>query len=86
MREELHEPISVIAAYSASKKCFMPRLLNWAGRDYKLGMIDFQHKVRKGELLIHYFSLSDITKTVYFKLAFDTSSLAWTLEEYMDGS
>lgn len=85
MRESLNEPISVVFYYDAAKRHLKPHLINWHGRDYKLGPVDFHHKTRKGANVIHHFSMSDIDRTAYFKIALDTGSLHWALEEYMYG-
>lgn len=135
MRESLDEPISVIWYYNAKSRHLQPHRLNWNGQEYALGKVDFWHKTRQGDLLIHHFSISgwgmhsggahgaaekrsktyteygarasqvatqrsagtnsgvagsageqDIGVHVpeaYFKLALNTDTLQWTLEEYM---
>jgi hypothetical protein len=83
MRESLDEPVSVVMYYSASKRHVQPHQLHWQGQDYKLGKVDFWHKTRKGDVLIHHFSIGDTGGTAYFKLALDTATLHWTIEEYM---
>lgn len=83
MRDSLNESVSVVMYYSASSKHVQPYQLHWQGQDYKLGKVDFWHKTRQGDVLLHHFSLSDVGGTAYFKLALDTSNLHWTLEEYM---
>ena len=86
MRESLDEDISVILSYDSNNRHIQPYRLNWNGRDYLLGKVDFHHKTRDGKNLIHHFSLADVDGTVYFKIALDTSNLHWKLEEYMYGN
>jgi hypothetical protein len=43
-------------------------------------------KQKNGNKLIHHFSLCDQGGNAYFKLALDTDSLHWTIEEYMSAS
>lgn len=86
MRESLNEDISVVFYYEALKRHIQPHRLSWNGRDFNLGKVDFHHKTRDGKNLIHHFSLADVDNTVYFKIALDTNSLHWKLEEYMYGS
>ncbi len=83
MRESLDEPVSVVCYYDASRRHVQPYQLHWQGRDYKLGKVDFWHKTRKGDVLLHHFSMGDTEGTAYFKLGLDTSTLHWVIEEYM---
>ena len=135
MRESLDEPVSVVWYYSAKTRSLKPHIMSWNNQDYKLGPIDFWHKTKSGNTLIHHFSLSGwgayssgaqgavekrsksyteydarASQTVtqrsgktsssvvssageqatglrepeaYFKLALNTDTLRWTIEEYM---
>ncbi len=83
MRESLDEPVSVVWYYNAKLRHMQPHIVSWNGQDYRLGKIDFWHKTKVGDTVIHHFSIADLAGQVYFKLAFDTSNLQWTLEEYM---
>ena len=83
MRESLDEPISVVWFYNAKSHSMQPHRMSWNGQDYLLGKIDFWHKTRQGDTLIHHFSIADTLGQAYFKLALDTDSLQWTIEEYM---
>lgn len=83
MREGLNEPVSVIFYYDAARRHVQPHRLNWRGRDYALGKVDFWHKTRRGDVLVHHFSIGDVGKTAYFKLALDATTLHWVLQEYM---
>ncbi len=85
MRESLNEPVSVVMYYDAAHSRVKPYKINWNGREYLLGPVDFHHKTRDGRVVIHHFSLADIDQTTYFKLALNTEDLHWTLEEYMSG-
>lgn len=83
MREGLNEPVSVLSGYSQKDKKFKPLILTWKGIDYRLGKVDFYHRVRRGSVDMHYFSLSDKDQSTYFKLLFDGKTLIWTLQEFM---
>ena len=83
MREGLNEPISVVWYYNAKLRHMQPYMLTWNNQDYNLGKIDFWHKTWSGKHQIHHFSIADRLGQVYFKLALNTDSLQWTLEEYM---
>jgi hypothetical protein len=86
MRESLDEPVSVVAYYNQKTKTFKPHQLTWQNQDYRLGPIDFYHKTRCGDKLLHHFSMSDHAGRVYFKLCLDSTSLNWVIEEFMLGS
>jgi hypothetical protein len=83
MREGLDEPVSVVWFYHAPSRRLTPYRLSWQGREYRLGKVDFWHKTWQGKTLIHHFSLADTDGQAYFKLAFNTDTLHWTIEEYM---
>ena len=83
MRESLNEPISVIFFYDAARRHVQPYRVTWRGLDYLLGKVDFWHKTRKGDTLTHHFSIGDKAQTVYFKLALNSTTLQWTIEEFM---
>ena len=83
MRESLDEPVSVVWYYSAKTRSLRPHVLSWNNQDYKLGPVDFWHKTKQGNTLIHHFSIADVKGQVYFKLALNTDTLHWTIEEYM---
>lgn len=83
MRESLDEAVSVVSFYDAKTNHVQPYRLTWQNKDYTLGKIDFWHKTKAGDKLIHHFSISDSEGSIYFKLALDTSNLHWTLEEFM---
>ena len=83
MRESLDEPVSVVFYYDARRRHIQPYMLSWNNQDYKLGKVDFWHKTRHGNTLIHHFSVADTDGRVYFKLALDSELLHWTIEEYM---
>ena len=83
MRESLNVPVSVVFYYDATRRHVQPYQLTWQGVVYRLGKVDFWHKTRSGDVLIHHFSLGDVAQTAYFKLGLDSSSLHWVIEEYM---
>ena len=86
MRESLDEPVSVVWFYNAKNHHMQPHRLSWNNQDYTLGKVDFWHKTKRGDTLIHHFSIADTLGQVYFKLALNTDSLQWTIEEYMTAS
>lgn len=85
MRESLDEPVSVVWYYNARTRQMQPYMLTWNNQDYHLGKIDFWHKTWDGKYRIHHFSIADKAGSAYFKLALNTDTLQWVIEEYMTG-
>ena len=83
MRESLDEDISVVTVYNADTKTIKPYKINWHGREYLLGPVDFHHTTKRGLTTIHHFSVADVDQTTYFKIAVESTNLHWKLEEYM---
>lgn len=83
MRESIDEPVSVVFYYDAKAHHVQPYQVTWQNQDYRLGKIDYWHKTWVGKHQIHHFSLSDKEGGAYFKLALNTDTLNWTIEEYM---
>lgn len=82
MTEAINEQIAVITVYDPGKKT-MPWRLKWRGRSYQVVTLGYHHRVRQGRVLLHFYTVS--TKTLTFKLRFDTEALSWTLEQISDG-
>ena len=83
MIEAINEEIAVITVYDPEKQRTMPWRLKWRGRSYHVVKLGYHHTVRHGRVLIHMYAVS--TKTLAFKLRFDTEALTWTLEQISDG-
>jgi len=83
MRESINEPVSVVWYYNAPSHHMQPYMLKWNSHEYYLGKIDFWHKTWDGKYQIHHYSVADKDGQAYFKLAFRTDNLQWTIEEYM---
>ena len=48
-----------------------------------MGKKELGNKKKKGKELVHHFSVADKAGSMYFKLALNTATLHWVLEEYM---
>lgn len=83
MRESIDEPVSVVFYYDAKAHHVQPYQVTWQNQDYRLGKIDYWHKTKQGNKLIHHFSIADVDENMYFKLGLDTETLHWKLEEFM---
>ncbi|MEM6997971.1 MAG: hypothetical protein AAF413_03625 [Patescibacteria group bacterium] len=83
MRKSLGEKISVISYFDAKTKTARPHQLVWQYKNYQLGPVDFHHKTRDGDTMLHHFSVCDRDEKIYFKLLFNSNNLHWELEEVM---
>lgn len=72
-----HDPISVIASFH--ERGVKPVAFKWGGRDWQVKRVNMVHEDREGRAKLIYFSVSD--EANYFKLRFNSETLAWTLEE-----
>lgn len=72
----IDEKVGVILASN------IPLSIFWRGKDYKITKIGFHHHFYEGKNLIHVFSV--LSKTLFFKLKFDTKNLEWRLLETYD--
>jgi hypothetical protein len=86
MREGLNEPVSVVFYYNAKSRHMQPHMLTWQNETYKLGKVDFWHKTKTGDKIIHHFSITDVESKIYFKLQLDSDTLCWSLSEYMNST
>lgn len=83
MAENVNESVSVVLWSNHTTNKIVPYSLSWHGRRYRITTVGFHHTVREGRVLCHIFSVTD--GTTFFKLKFDTETLAWKLLEVADG-
>jgi len=83
MIQKIHAPISVAFVYNHLKQEVHPVKICWEGRQYTVTTIGLHHTVRDGRTLFHIFSVE--TASLFFKLALNTESLHWSVEEIADG-
>jgi len=82
MLQTINELVEVVAVFKKNK--VLPTLIKWNNRVYKIKNINMSHQIFDGDTRIHYFSVSDDTN--FFKLAFNTKNLKWSLEQvYSEG-
>jgi hypothetical protein len=72
-----NDPISVLASFRERE--VKPLAFTWGGRDWQVKRVNMVHEDREGRAKLVYFSVSD--EANYFKLRFNSETLAWTLEE-----
>lgn len=79
----INEPVSVTLIYNGDLRKIKISSLKWRNRIYAVNAIDLHHYYRKGETLLHVFSIS--TRDLYFRLLFNTNNLSWIVEQIADG-
>ena len=82
MYEKINEPVEVLVKFSKEK--MTPTFFKWREKTYKIEKLNMVHKEKRGEEKVYYFSVSDNAN--FFRLAFSTGNMDWTLEElFYDG-
>ena len=83
MITKLDIPVSVTLSFDSEKRKTVPRWVIWNGRLYPIAKIGLHHTFRQGRTLFHVFSVA--SKTLFFRIVFNTENLHWRLEEISDG-
>lgn len=79
---DVNETVEMIVVFKKHKT--VPVSIRWNDKTYNIKQISMVHKAYSGNGLVYYFSVSDNFN--YFKLAFDTKTLQWHLEQvYHEG-
>lgn len=86
MKQKINQEVSVVMYYSAKKRQVVPYLLSWQNQDFKLAKVSYYHSYLEGRERQHIFELTDINKTLAFRLRLDANNLHWTLEAIHDGN
>ena len=84
MLERIHERIDVITVYKKMGATVMPYKLKWNGKEYKISKLGYHHKVKRGNVFHHIFSVC--SDDLFFRLDFDTETMYWSVEEVSDAS
>lgn len=77
MHQELDDAIQVAATFTNGR--LSPVKFVWRAREYKVVQINLTYSRFEGRAKIYYFAVSDGAN--FFKLRFDSHSLAWSLIE-----
>lgn len=77
MLEQINDPIDVIAKFTGDKT--IPVKFLWNGKEFLIQKVNLAYSQFIGRTKIYYFAVSDSAN--YFKLQFNTETLAWTLLE-----
>lgn len=84
MHEVIQEKVSVLTAYDRMKGIVLPKKIRWQGREYCINKLGYYHKRKTGRIIFHIFDVTD--GTLSFRLACNSETLHWTLEEVSDGT
>jgi len=82
MNETINEKVSVVMVFEKDTGSALPQKVKWRGRTYEIKKLGYHHLVRQGRKLLHIFSVA--TDNLFFRLALDTETLHWKLEEIAD--
>lgn len=81
MSLKVNERVAVVAIFAGKKQPICPIRVRLQKSEYTLGKVDFYHTTKDGYHTVHHFSLCDVDQSMYMKLAFNSGTLVWTLEE-----
>jgi hypothetical protein len=82
MVEKISTPVSVSLAFDSKKMKSYPKWVVWNGRLYPILKVGLHHVYREGRTLYHVFSV--VSRSIFFRLVFNTENLQWRLEEVED--
>ncbi|OQA83126.1 MAG: hypothetical protein BWY29_00497 [Microgenomates group bacterium ADurb.Bin238] len=83
MVQRLNEPVSVTLFFNHQNHSIFPKTIIWHNHSYPITKLGLHHSYRLGSTLYHIFSV--VSRSYFFRLKLDTSTLHWTLEELSDG-
>jgi hypothetical protein len=84
MIEKINERVKVLTSFYRAGNKLTIHKIEWNGRVFVITSHGYDHKVREGRNLIHYFHVS--THAISFKLRFDPEFLTWHVVEVSDGN
>lgn len=82
MIQKIGDRVSVNLLYDHLKGISIPRHIKWKTHVYTVQKLGLHYTLYRGRTLMHMFSVCNDTH--YFLLAFNATTLCWTLEEIAD--
>jgi len=80
--QTINEDVSVSLVFNHHTRVVAPMKVSWRGRVYTVKKVGLHHKFREGRTLIHIFSV--ITDSSFLRLAFNSETLNWKLEQIIE--
>jgi len=74
--ELLNEKIECLVLFKAAK--IQPQMFTWRNRDYEIKTINYNWQERRGQEIVHYFSVS--TGSDSYQISFNNTSLRWQVD------
>lgn len=82
MYEHIGERVAVLVLFGKQYKEVRPFKLKWHDKEYQISHVDYHHKYKDGNSLIHVFSATDGTN--FFELKYNSEDLSWMLGNVSD--
>ncbi|MFZ1793672.1 MAG: hypothetical protein WAU96_09635 [Anaerolineae bacterium] len=82
MIQRLHTPVTVAAVFDHRTRQIVIKRMIYDGRDYAVQCVPYHYTRRVGRMVVHVYCVA--TGGAYFKLAFNTETLLWIVEEIHD--
>lgn len=83
MIQKIDLPVSVVSVFDHKIRTFQPKKVLFEGREHLIVKTGFHHTEREGRTLYHIFSVA--SESMFFRLVFNSETLAWKLSEVHDG-
>lgn len=80
---KVDEMISIVWYFDANRRKTVLLKVVWKSKTYKISKIGLHHTFKKGEDLIHVFSV--VADDLFFRLEFNSVNLQWRLKEVSNG-
>jgi hypothetical protein len=82
MYETINEQVAVLAVFGLDGHKVRPFRMKWQHNEIDFIHVDYQHKYKDGESMIHVFCVSDGPN--YYELHFDAVAMKWILGRVSD--
>jgi hypothetical protein len=84
MKIRTNEYIKVLTIYDPDRGNTVPHRLQWQNEVHTITNIGYYHRERRGRNMVHIYHVTD--GALDFRILCDSESLAWKLEEVIDGA
>jgi hypothetical protein len=83
MRQEINQPVDVLAWCNAQTRKILPYRIRWKGKEYQVKEVGYPHVKRCGRVL--FYEVGVDVGSVDFCLEFNTEERVWILKTISDG-
>ena len=81
MWEKDTNSVDVLFSFNGKDQYARPVRLTWNDEDYTLGGVQFWYAERRGDTLVHHYTVGDASGDFTFELSLETENLTWKLDK-----